>query len=66
MTFRRDLVGPRLATCNALLQCLAFVQFSQGFDEFRWKLNENGKFLVDSMYRALIQPLQPVVNNKKI
>jgi hypothetical protein len=27
--------------------------------------NKNGKFPVDSMNRGLIQPLQPVVNNKK-
>jgi hypothetical protein len=27
---------------------------------------EHGKFSVDSIYRALVQPLQLVVNNKKI
>jgi hypothetical protein len=49
-----------------VLQRLAGVQLSQGPDEFRWNLNENAKFSMDSMYRALIQPIQPVVNNKLI
>ena len=35
MTFRRDLVGPRLASWNELLQRLASIQLSNGSDEFR-------------------------------
>ena len=42
------------------------VQLSQGPDEFRWNLNANGKFSVDSMYRALIHSDIPVNSNKKI
>jgi hypothetical protein len=45
---------PRLASWNAMLQCLAFVQLLQGSDEFRRNLNETGLFLVDSMYKALV------------
>src|SRR3954462_1654662 len=66
IAFRRDLSGPRLASWNALLERLAVVQLSQGHDEFRWNLNRNGKFSVDSMYRALVQPEIPVDNNYKI
>ena len=67
VTFRRDLVGPRLASWNELLQCLAVVNLMEGTDEFRWNLHVNGKFSVDSMYKALIQPDLPVdtSQNKK-
>jgi hypothetical protein len=63
--FRRDLVGPRLASWNALLQRLALVQLTQGADGFHWNLHENVKFSVDSMYKVLIQPDVSVDNNKK-
>ena len=66
MMFRRTLLGPRLVKWNALLGRLAAVQLSQGIDEFRWNLNVNGKFTVDSMYRALIHSEIRVDNNKKI
>ena len=66
VTFRRDLIGPRLQSWNILLQRLATVQLSQGSDVFRWNLHGNGKFSVDSMYRALIQSGVAVDNNKKI
>jgi hypothetical protein len=56
VTFRRDLVGPRLACWNTLLQRLALVQLMQGTHKFRWNLHESGKFSVGSMYRALILP----------
>ena len=51
MTFRRSLLGPLLVMWNALLGRLAQVQLSQGPDEFRWNLQENGLFCVDSMYK---------------
>ena len=66
MDFRRDLNGPRLASWNELLQRLASVHLSQGPDEFRWSLTKNKKFSVDSMYKALIQPTQPILDNKSI
>jgi hypothetical protein len=66
MSFRRDLIGPRLASWNELLQRLASIQLIQGADEFRWNLTKNGKFSVSSMYKALILPSQPVLNNKSI
>ena len=41
------------------------IHLSSGSDVFRWSLHENGKFSVDSMYRALIQTDMPI-DNKKI
>ena len=66
MTFRRTLLGQRLVMWNALPGRLALVQLSQGSDEFRWNLTPNGKFSVNSMYRALIHSDIPVDDNKKI
>ena len=66
VTFRRDLIGPRLQSWNILLQRLFAVQLSQGSDLFRWNLHGNGQFSVESMYRALIQSDVPVDINKKI
>jgi hypothetical protein len=51
---------------KSLLQCLALVHLMQGYNEFRWNLDKSRKFLVDSMYKALIQPEMLVDNNKKI
>ena len=42
------------------------VPLSPGSDIFRWTLHENGKFSVDSMYRALIQSDLPVDNKKTL
>ena len=66
VTFRRDLMGARLASWNALIQRLSTVQLSQGPDEFRWNIHSSGKFTVNSMYKALIHPNVPVDNNKMI
>jgi hypothetical protein len=66
MSFRRDITGPRLVSWNELLQRLASIQLVQGADEFRWNLTKNGKFSVSSMYKALIIPNQPIMNNKYI
>jgi hypothetical protein len=62
-TFRRDLIDPRLISWNELLQKLASIQLSEGTDEFRWSLTKNGVFSVNSLYRALTIPSQPVINN---
>jgi hypothetical protein len=66
VTFRRDLIGARLVSWNALLQRLENLHLTQGSDEFRWNLTENHRFSVISMYSALIQPIEPIVNNKMI
>jgi hypothetical protein len=68
VTFKKDLSGIRLVSWNALLQRLANIHLQTGPDEFRWNLHENGKFLFDSMYNALIQPDVPIdkISNNKI
>ena len=40
VTFRRDLVGPRLVAWHELLQRLATVDLMHGTDEFRWNLRK--------------------------
>jgi hypothetical protein len=65
VTFRRDLLGQRLVFWDALLQRLANIQLQPEHDEFRWNLHKNGKFLVASMYNALIDmPINLISNNK--
>jgi hypothetical protein len=66
VTFRRDLIGPRLVAWNALLQRLDSIQLSTWPDEFRWNLHPNGKFSVGLLYNTIIQSDIPVDNNKKI
>jgi hypothetical protein len=45
VTFRRDLIGPRLVAWNVLIQCLDSIQLSAGPDEFHWNLYPNGKIM---------------------
>jgi hypothetical protein len=66
VTFRRDLIGPRLQSCEALLHRLDSIQLSTGTDEFRWNLHSNGKISVGSLYKAIIQSDILANNNKKI
>jgi hypothetical protein len=66
VTFRSDLIGPRLVVWNVLLQCLDSIQLSAGPDEFRWNLHPNGNFSIGSLYNATIQSDIPVNSNKKI
>jgi hypothetical protein len=66
VTFIRDLVGLRLASQNELLQRLAHVHLTPGSDEFKWNLIDSRKFSVSSMYKVLIQLVEPIINNKFI
>jgi hypothetical protein len=52
---RRNLVGPRQASLNALLQRVDLIHLMQSLDVFRWNLRESAKFWVDFMYKILIQ-----------
>jgi hypothetical protein len=45
VTFRCDLIGPRLLAWNALLQHLDSIQLSLGHDKFRWNLIPIGNSL---------------------
>jgi hypothetical protein len=58
-------IAPRLLAWIALLEHLALVQYMLGTDEFYWNLHENGNFCVDSIYKALIQPIV-LVHNKAL
>jgi hypothetical protein len=67
VTFRRDLLGQRLVSWNALVQRLTHIHLQDRHDEFRWNLHKNGKLSVASMYNALIQPDMPIdktIHNK--
>jgi hypothetical protein len=66
MTFWRDLIRSRLASWNEQLQRLTSVHLMHGSDEFRWGLTKKGVFSISSMYKALIEPVQPILNNKFI
>jgi hypothetical protein len=66
VTFRRGLIGPRLASCNELLLWLDSIHLVPGSDELRWSLTKNGVFSVGYLYKALCIPTQPVLNNKSI
>ena len=64
ISFRRDLIGPRLVAWNELLNRLEVIQLSDEPDIFRWKLHQNGKFIVESMYDAMVHCDVPVDNRK--
>jgi hypothetical protein len=66
VSFRRDLIGPRLTVWNALFQLLDSIQLSVRSDEFWWNLHDNGNFSVDFLYKTIIQSVIPFDNNKKI
>jgi hypothetical protein len=66
VSFRRVLLGNRLADWTTLQQRLESIQLSPGPDEFRWNLHSNGTFSIDSLYKAIMQSDIPVDNNKKI
>ena len=66
ISFRRDLIGPRLVSWHNLLSRLDSINLTQGWDVFRWNLTTSGSFTMDSMYRALTHSEVPTSNNKKI
>ena len=66
ISFRQDLIGPRLMSWHNLLSRLDSINIRQGRDVFRWNLTTSRSFTVDSMYRALMHSEVPVSNNKKI
>jgi len=66
VSFRRDLIGLRLASWQHLLSRLDSVNLTQGRDVFRWNLTTSGSFIVEYMYCALTHSEAPVDNNTKI
>ena len=63
LTWRRDLIGSKLAMWNNLASRLANIVLSQDRDEFKWRLDQTGIFLVKSHYLGLIY--QNTLNNNK-
>ena len=66
VSFRRDLIGLRLASWQHLISHLDSVNLTQGRDVFRWNLTTSGSYTIDSMYRALSHSEAPLNNNKLI
>jgi hypothetical protein len=64
LSWRRDLIGPKLVAWNDLLPRLANVIISDEQDGFRWNLVSNGQFSVKSHYLALIHVDVPNLNKR--
>ncbi|WVZ71541.1 hypothetical protein U9M48_020116 [Paspalum notatum var. saurae] len=64
LSWRRDLVGPKLVAWNHLLPRIANFELSQEPDDFHWNLTQNGVFSVKSLYQALIRVEVPNLNKK--
>ena len=50
LSWRRDLIGPKLVAWNNLLSRIANIELAHEQDEFHWNLHPNGKFSVKSHY----------------
>ncbi|WVZ53298.1 hypothetical protein U9M48_004264 [Paspalum notatum var. saurae] len=64
ISWRRDLIGNKLAAWNNLLPRLANVVLCEYDDIFHWNLHRNGKFSVKSHYLALIHTDVPNINKR--
>ncbi|EEE51773.1 hypothetical protein OsJ_33218 [Oryza sativa Japonica Group] len=62
-SWRRDLIGSKLAAWNNLLPRITGFHLTQEQDEFHWNLTSNGEFSVKSHYLALIHSNVPNINN---
>jgi hypothetical protein len=58
-------MGPRLVAWNSLLVRLEDIQLSDAPGEFRWNLQANDTFSVDSLYKAILQSNTLIDDNKK-
>jgi hypothetical protein len=55
-SFRRHLVGINLITWQRLMAKVSQIQLTGRRDTFIWSLQQNGKYTIHSMYRALVVP----------
>jgi hypothetical protein len=62
ISWRRDLIGNKLAAWNDLVSCIANIVLSQEQDEFYWNLHPSGQFSVKSYYLAMIHGDVPNLN----
>lgn len=59
VSFRRSLVDGKLQDWHELVAKLTNINLGQGRDNFKWKLQKNGKFSVRSMYLHLLDGIPP-------
>ncbi|WVZ64632.1 LOW QUALITY PROTEIN: hypothetical protein U9M48_014126 [Paspalum notatum var. saurae] len=64
LSWRRDIVGPKLVAWNLLLFRIANITLVQEPDSFHWNLTQNGVFSVKSHYQALIRHEVPNLNKR--
>jgi hypothetical protein len=64
LSWRRDLIGPKLVVWNELLPRLGSVVLSDEQDGFRWNLAPNRQFSMKSHYLALIHLDVPNLNKR--
>jgi hypothetical protein len=62
LSWRRDLIGPKLIAWNNLLPRIANIELAHEQDEFYWNLHPNGKFSVKSHYQGLLHTDIPNIN----
>jgi hypothetical protein len=62
LSWKHDLIGPKLTAWNVLLPRIANMRLTQEQDVFRWNLDPNGQFSVKSHYSALIHQDVPSLN----
>ena len=62
VSWRRDLIGPKLVAWNNLLPRIANLVLTQDQDKFHWNLTQNGEFSVKSHYLALVHSDLPNIN----
>ena len=62
LSWRRDLIGPKLVAWNNLLPRIANIELADEQDEFHWNLHPNGKFSVKSHYQVLLRIDIPNIN----
>jgi hypothetical protein len=53
ISFRRHLVGNNLIAWQTIVAMVSDVQLTGQKDRFRWVAQQDGKFMVRSMYRVL-------------
>jgi len=70
ISFRRSLVGANRAAWLELVSEVAHVSLTERNDEFRWNLNKNGTYSVQSFYSILVQdgvlPRNSIVWKRKV
>ena len=64
LSWRRDIIGDKLAMWNNFASRLPTVVLSQERDDFKWNLDQTGDFTVKSHYLGLIHQGIPNLNKR--